>query len=489
MDRFSFNPAWLIPFLSMAGTALAGVDSGVVHVERPETVRIRSLTPWILDVIRAQEDGRRPEMNWNAPDAPDWDEVARVVDTRPTLSGPELTLETQHAVIHYTLEGEDAVSEDLVYTAADAVEYVWQREIVDMGYPPPLSDDGRGGNDKYDFYFTKQFLTYGYTSGEAAVDENSRPSYIALATWLDTVETQVTVAHEFFHSIHMTMDYKESTWWFETTATWMEDMVYDDINDYYNYIPQAFNNPETPIDANTNIMYAYAIYCHSLSEQFGEDIIKDIWFAASASADPEALYYNKQVVESYGAAWPTTIHNFREAMLDLDRFEEGDAYADEVGEVDMSGSFNTYPGNAQGTLDHTGAHMIEFLPPSGYGTLQIDFPGGTDLIASVFVEVSRGDFEEYVTDTAVGGGKVFTVDGFGDTYDRVVMVVTQTGISGETTYDFSFDTVNWSDDGSGDPSGGCSLAPSGATHGSNLLLPGLFLVGLGVVSTRRRMRR
>ncbi len=488
MRRLSFLQGWWIPLLFVAGTAVAGSwqsgpDRDVLH-----TAGIRSLTPWILDVIRAEE-GIRPQMDWSRPDAPDWEEVARLAASRPTLSGPELILETQHAVVHYTLEGEDAVAEDLVTTAADAIEYVWTREITQMGYPAPLPDDGRGGSDKYDFYFTKQFMTYGYTSGEAAVDDNSRPSYIALATWMGVEETQVTVSHEFFHALHMTMDYKEPTWWLEETATWMEDMVYDDINDYYNYIPQAFNNPETPIDDNSNIVYAYAIYPRSLSERFGVDIIRDIWFATSASPDPEALFYNAQVVESYGADWPTTIHYFRESMLDLDRYEEGDAYAAEVGEVDMSGTFNTYPGNAEGTLTHTAAHMVEFLPPSGYGTLQIDFGGGHDLIASVFAEVARGDFEEIATDTPVGGSKVFTVDGFGDTYDRVVMVVTQTALDGETTYDFSFDTLDWTDGGSTDPSG-CSISGrTSSRSGAGTALSALFVLGIGLAATRRRTRR
>ncbi len=479
-----------IPVALLGGTALAGtaqIDPGI----DAGPVGIRSLTPWILDVIRAEE-GIPPQMDWSRPGAPAWEEVARAASSRPELSGPELTLETQHAVIHYTLEGADAVDESLVSTAAEAIEYVWNREIIDMGYPEPLPDDGRGGNDKYDFYFTKQFGTYGYTSGEAAVDDNSRPSYIALATWLNEEEVEVTVAHEFFHAIHMTMDYKEPTWWLEETATWMEDMVYDDINDYYNYIPQAFNNPETPVDASTNIVYALAIYPRSLSEQFGEDIIKDIWFATSQSADPEALYYNKAVVESYGADWPTTIHYFRESMLDLDRYEEGDAYAEVVGEVDMSGTFDTYPGTAEGTLEHTGAHMVEFVPPSGHGTLEIDFPGAHALVASVFVEVSPGDFQEVGSDTAVGGSKTFTVSGFGDTYDRVVMVVTQTDIEGSTTYNFAYDVVDWTDDGgdSGGGGGGCTVSGrTSGTSGTGPALSALLIVGLGLVTTRRRTRR
>lgn len=479
----------ILPVGLMTALLLGGALEAEAAPRIPDTVKVRSLTPWILDVLKMQE-GMRSEMNWSSPDAPDFDEVYRLAtaDTRPTLSGEELTVETQHTVIHYTLEGDDAATEDQVAVTADAVETVWTTEIDGMGYPRPLVDDGRGGNDKYDFYFTNQKMTYGYCSGETAVDDNSRPSYIALATWMGEVEIQVTVAHEFFHSIHMTMDYKEPTWWLEVTATWMEDQVYDNINDYYNYIPQSFANPETPIDDSGNICYANSIYAHSLSERFGVDIIQDIWFATSQSANQEALFYNKKTIESKGASWPTTIHYFRESMLDLDRYGEGDAYADEVGEVDMSGTFNAFPGTAEGTLKHTGAHMVEFLPTGGYGTLNITYPGGADLVASVFVEVSPGDFEEFANDTSVGGGKNFTVPGFGSSYDRAVMVVTQTALEGQTTYSFSFDVSDWTEVDDPNP-GDCSIAGSARGNTHSNALAGLALIGMGLIATRRRARR
>ncbi len=47
---------------------------------------------------------------------------------------------------------------------------------------------------------------------------------------------KVTFAHEFFHVIQFTYDIDEAGWFMELSATWMEDEIFTDVNDYYNYL-------------------------------------------------------------------------------------------------------------------------------------------------------------------------------------------------------------------------------------------------------------
>ncbi len=54
---------------------------------------------------------------------------------------------------------------------------------------------------------------------------------------------KVTVAHEFSHACQFAHDYLESVWYMECTSTWIEDYVYDAVNDYRNYIPYFYNYP------------------------------------------------------------------------------------------------------------------------------------------------------------------------------------------------------------------------------------------------------
>ena len=47
---------------------------------------------------------------------------------------------------------------------------------------------------------------------------------------------RVTAAHEFFHAIQFAYDVNEDIWFMEGTATWVEDEVYDSINDNYQFL-------------------------------------------------------------------------------------------------------------------------------------------------------------------------------------------------------------------------------------------------------------
>jgi hypothetical protein len=82
----------------------------------------------------------------------------------------------------------------------------------------------------------------------------------------------VTVAHEFKHA----SQYSYTAWsegnWVELDATWVEDIVYDRTNDYYNYIFGAdspFTNPELPLDNGGAGLYEDANWEHYQTEKLG----------------------------------------------------------------------------------------------------------------------------------------------------------------------------------------------------------------------------
>jgi len=468
-----------------AGIIACGIATSTAMAGSGGDVSLRELTPWIQDVIKTGQ-GLPSEMDWNAPYAPTREEAIQAINARPVLSGPELTFGTDHFLIHYTLEGRDIATEDQVAWAADALEVTWNREINELGYPEPPSDGTRGGDARYDVYWTFQIGTYGYCSGETLVDENSMTSYLALGQWMNQVETQVTVAHEFFHALHFAMDALEETWWFEVTATWMEDLVYDDINDYYNYLDDPFENPETPINSSTSIMYGHAIWGHTLSERFGADVIKDIWFKASESAAPAALATNLSVIEQkYGDSWARVLHNFRESMFDLSRFSEGDGYAlaigdGSAGEVSMTTTVTRYATDGEGEIEPTAANLIEFeVTGDEPGTLTVEYTGSTGLVASLLVMRTDGSIEERFSDTMVGASATFELEDFGGTYTRAVMVVSNSLVNTAAPYSFSVDVPEWHN------SGGCSIVPTSGGH-SQSGIAGLMIATGALIASRRR---
>jgi len=81
------------------------------------------------------------------------------------LSGPEQRYATERFIIHYTLEGVDAVSPadddgsgqpDYVEAVAEAGQLSWQRQVEEMGWRAPLPDRGEGGDPRFDVYLEDQ---------------------------------------------------------------------------------------------------------------------------------------------------------------------------------------------------------------------------------------------------------------------------------------------------------------------------------------------
>lgn len=458
-------------FVLAALALVLGEGSG--SVQAAEHSPSRELTLWIADAIRIQQ-GDPPRRDWSASGAPSYAEVIDLVNVRPTLSGPELTVGTEHFLIHYTLEGQDAATaEQLAWTQA-SLEQVWDRIVHQLGYPAPPSDGSRGGDGRYDVYWNKQLGTYGYCAGDMALDDNSMTSYLALANWMGEVETYVTIAHEFFHAIHFALDSKEEDWLFEVTATWMEDQVYDEINDYYNYLDSVASAPETPVTANSGIMYGYAIFGHALSETLGLDIVKQIWEQCSLSATPSALTETVALVDGQ-SDWETFIHGFREALVDLSRFSEGSGYRTAMnGGIEATLSVTRYPADGSFAVAPTGAAFVELEPLTDAGTLEIHTSGDSNLRISLLLLRPDGSYEERAGDQLPGTS--FQVSDFGGTIAGAWLVATHIGTT--TDVQFAFDAAI------PDVSTGCSMA---SQHGYPRL-PGLLLV-LGLAGAAMRRRR
>ncbi len=119
-----------------------------------------------------------------------------------------------------------------------------------LGYLPPPSDNGEGGDNLYDIYvndFTGLIL-YGQTKFDFS-DGGTGPSFMEIENDFSSYPTKginaarVTAAHEFHHAIQLgSYIYRASDLYFyEITSTSMEEFVYDSVNDYYNYLENYFN--------------------------------------------------------------------------------------------------------------------------------------------------------------------------------------------------------------------------------------------------------
>ena len=89
---------------------------------------------------------------------------------------------------------------------------------------------------------------------------------------------RVTLAHELHHAIQIgNYGYWESDQYFYVmTSVWMEDAVYTDVNDYYQYLRSSsghFRHPEISFTSNDFVVYSRGIWCQFLEKKFGRPII------------------------------------------------------------------------------------------------------------------------------------------------------------------------------------------------------------------------
>jgi hypothetical protein len=364
---------------------------------------------------------------------------------RPTYEFEEHTYDTPegHFKIHYVTEGDNAVYEpavdedhdghpDWINTCSDVLEHVWDAEINGLGYNQPRSDAENpvivddGGDGKYDVYLLNLSVGYlGYTAWDSLLfsDKATWTSHIVLDNdynrgyphtqleWL-----QVTFAHEFFHAIQIGYDSYEFdpesgySYWMEMSAVWMEDMIYDDVNDYLGYLSSFFDEPWLSLKTFRHGWdyhpYGSCVWPMFLSERFDTVIIKDIWERCAEEVGDNVIEATDAALKAKGRG-STFEDAFREFTVwnyfTADRadtqvsYSEGDLFYYPVSTpimVKMDALHDEYPVELTPI-----AH-----PPENLGSNYVVFVPDMDLkdggIRMVFAGSSGGD-EEYKV-SAVG---------------------------------------------------------------------------------------
>lgn len=266
-----------------------------------------------------------------------------VLATRPTLPSSYDT-PSGFIRIYYSKLGDNAVPNasadsdgdgvpDYVESVAIIADSVYDYIINRLGYNAPISDVNcpDGVDSKIDVYL--ETLGAGLF-GVAVLDTASAcgpfsspfsaPSWIVMENDFEGIgdyasrpldAARVTLAHEFFHIIHFSLDFTESSVLREMTATWMEEVQYDDINDYYSIIPFFFNFPGRSLQSIASFHnYASVVWAIYLEEKFGSpDIIKQVWrrSAELGYGGPEGDYMQafSEAIDSAAATNVDTLAN------------------------------------------------------------------------------------------------------------------------------------------------------------------------------------
>jgi hypothetical protein len=208
---------------------------------------------------------------------------------------PGTPLCSTHFCVHYA----SPTKKSWAQTTLNVMEHVWSVEVPMMNRQP-LPDNGTAGdtdnpNDKLDVYLSDLGSDgfYGYCQADGDGSERQVPAYCGLDD--DFARSQfgaapinslrVTAAHEFFHAIQFAADVSEATWFMEGSATWAEDVVYDDINDNYQYLATSpIRHPRTPLNYGSGLYpYGSFIFFTFSSERHGNSVVRRYWDDAVGS--------------------------------------------------------------------------------------------------------------------------------------------------------------------------------------------------------------
>jgi len=319
-----------------------------------------------------------------------------------------------HFMLSYYLSGSNAVPTEDTNPANGIPDYVekvalyfdqsWETEVVDNRFQaPPI------GAGTYNVSFAAQ-ESYGYTTIVSSSTGLTRivmhPSFTGFPPNDDPEgnvwgAAKVTAAHEFKHATQ----YATSRWseggWNEVDAVWAEDLVYDVVNDYYNYLPgdSPIRHPETSLDGGTTGTGSYedCVWEIWMSETYGNGIITDYWDWRRSHSSQSVMDSWEAVLATYGTTLPTGWANFTawnygtgyRAVAGIGYEEAADyPYGNFVAYT------ATYPFSHSDSVNHLAAHFIRLLGFDGEtnGTLDIEFDGAdTGGAFSIGIHITKTD--------------------------------------------------------------------------------------------------
>lgn len=208
-----------------------------------------------------------------------------------------------------------------------AFDSAYNYEINILNYLPPPDDEGDGGDDRYDVYISRLGSNYyGWTDFEARSDGKWK-SYITVDNLMDVPTpgingVRVTAAHEYHHAIQggsYRLGPSKDLYYFEITSTSMEEFVYDDINDYYNYLSTYFRHPDRRFTVTNPDGYERVIWNVYLQERFlqdegdyfkGLDIIKRSWELMRDDYNRSAIEAISLALAEVGISLKNEFNNF-----------------------------------------------------------------------------------------------------------------------------------------------------------------------------------
>jgi hypothetical protein len=380
---------------------------------------------------------------------------------KTTTDAPPLTDSNQNGVPDY-VETMDAV-----------FEHVYAVENVELGWRPPKSDGSRGCSSiappncagKTDVYVKEVGSQgiYGYSAPDPDQKSFHQAAYLVMDDDYNATQfpryggdplqpMEVTAAHEYNHVLQFNYDTAQDTWMFESTAVWMEDRVYTDVNDYLQYLTPWAQMTSVPLtyfsgDGNDPLnvkVYGDGVWNRWIETHYGASAIRDAW-ASSRKTSPKSF-----APGAYDASLRTKGTSFFESFARFAAdtaewraantpFAEGVTFPDVDRAASGTGRPITLTPDRQGSsglLYHTAYVLLDVRPRPNMRrlTLAVSTPRGTHMAIALVGRVGdevNGTSRQFLRLLPNGGPDNITIDNPGQ-YDRLTAVVVNADASAKT---------------------------------------------------------
>jgi hypothetical protein len=359
--------------------ASPGLADGVPSLASP------SQKPFLAPKLRPTEARGRPT------DDPDPNRNAYTVPEAP--KSPRCG---RHFCVHWVAKGIDAPS----LAAADGngvptfveqvlriAEHVHQVENDGLGWREPKSDGRRGGRrGKTDIYLSQiggELFGYAAPDRGQATRQRRIPrrlhGYLVLDNDYSAFEfpgtkpaedLKVTLAHEYNHILQFGYDAFQDPWFAESSATWMEDQVYDATDDYLRYVRRWVKRWDTPLTTSSIKEYGSAVWNQWLARRYGARIIRQGW-ARAIHVRPGGFSVNAYESAIRAAGHSDLRHDFAHFAASVAEWRTGRGFRE-------SGLYPDMP--RQGALPLGGQVLRRLLNHTTFALLRVHAPGGRAVV-------------------------------------------------------------------------------------------------------------
>jgi hypothetical protein len=322
---------------------------------------------------------------------------------------------TRHFCVHWVAEGIDAPSPadadgngvpDYIERVQAVAERVYSVENGKLGWRNPKCDGRKGGGRcKTDIYLDEiGGALFGYAApdrgqaskahrlprhlhGYLVLDNDYAPSEFPGTT--PEHDLEVTLAHEYNHILQFSYDAYQDAWFAESTAVWMEDEVYNGIDDYLRYVRRWVKRFDTPLTANSIKEYGSAVWNKWLARRYGLSILRHAW-ARAVHTRPGGFSVSAYNSAIEAAGDSDFSHDFARFARDLPEwrtdtiFSEGDSYPD----VSRQGSLPLNGRVLDRSLNHATFQLLRIHPHAGravvvHVTAPDGYPAGVALVGRI----------------------------------------------------------------------------------------------------------